>query len=384
MALNNWYFIGVTYSSALTPVAHIFKGTPALSIAEATTYSLTTDGSGTTNSDSASGMILGNSFSVGAAVGARMGMVGIWNRVLTLAEMEEQRVRPRATNGCVLLTYLGEPGTATQRDYSGYNNHGTVTGATFVDGPPLPTFSRRRLYRVRENGPPTGIQFDATSNSGYKSASSSYTWNHTCTGSNRELIVSISVVGSSGISVSSITYNSVAMTRLSSSSSGVVSVEMWGLTAPATGTNTISVTLSGACDSVGCACSFTGVNQTVSTEGANTGPGSGGAGTASVDVTTVADNDWVVASISTSDTTITSDQTERQNVSGAFGTGAMETFGPQTPAGLKTMTWSNIGAIPDRATVGVALRPVAAPSSTWMFNPGWVRGSANLIAGGWN
>lgn len=212
---------------------------------------------------------------------------------------------------------------------------------------------------------PSGIQFDAASNSGYQTAQSTYTWNHTCTGSNRHLLVGISMLSVAGSSVSGITYNGVAMTFLGAkaSVSGAIRVELWGLVAPATGTNAIAVTLSASLDSVGGAISTTGVHQTSPTEAFNSASATNvGAADATVDVTTVADNDWVLDAVATSDTTITvtGTQTQRSNVSGALGSGATGSQGPKTPPGTVTSAWTNVGALATWSIAAIALRPIAA------------------------
>lgn len=168
-----------------------------------------------------------------------------------------------------------------------------------------------------------------------------------------------------GSSVSNITYNGVnlSLIKAQASVSGAVRAELWGLAAPATGSNTIVVTLSAALDSIGGAISFTGDHQTSPTEGAASATATNvGAADATVDVTTVADNDVCVDVVATSDTAITvgAGQTSRNNVTGALGSGAMSSEGPKTPAGAVTMSWTNIDALKTWTTVAVGLRPVAA------------------------
>lgn len=209
-----------------------------------------------------------------------------------------------------------------------------------------------------------GIAFDAASNSGYQAAASSYSWNHTCTGSNRYLTVGISML-SLAQTVTSITYNGVAMTLLGNqnSVSGAARVEMWGLIAPDTGTNLIAVTLSGAIASAGNASSYTGVNQTSPIEAWNSAQATNvGAADATVNVTTVADNDWCVDIVATDDAVITvgAGQTQAGNVTGAGGSGAMSYEGPKTPAGSVTMSWANVGTLATWSIGSIALRPVAA------------------------
>ena len=234
-----------------------------------------------------------------------------------------------------------------------------------------------RLRRREPYAPLTsqllGIQFDSASNSGYQAASSSYSWSHTCSGSNRFLSVDIAVLSVLGTTVTGITYNSIALSFLGSKTSGTGSdrIETWGLIAPATGSNTIAVTLSASVASSGVAVSYTGVHQTSPTEGFNSNEGTNGGSPAdaTVDITSVANNCWIHAAVATNDTTITANQTTRNNVSGALGSGADEDFGPQTPAGTKTMSYTNVGALAPWAIAGYALRPTAASSLAVAYIP---------------
>lgn len=208
----------------------------------------------------------------------------------------------------------------------------------------------------------TDIAFDAASNSGYQAAASTYSWSHTCTGSNRFLAVDVSLL-SAGSTVTGITYNGVALSFIGAQST-VTSfgrVECWGLVAPASGTNTIAVTLSGSIASAGTAVSYTGVNQSLPTEAFNSAQATNvGAADATVTVTTVADNDWVHAAIATSDAAITAGQTSRNNVTGAGGSAADEDTGPVTPAGGQAMTYTGVGALATWAIGGYGIRPTSA------------------------
>lgn len=211
---------------------------------------------------------------------------------------------------------------------------------------------------------PVGIAFDAASNSGYQAASSGYSWSHTCTGSDRYLVVGVAML-SLAQTVSSITYNSVNLSLIGvrASVSGAARVELWGLAAPSTGSNTIAVTLSGSIASASVATSLTGVHQTSPIEGFNSAQATNvGAADATVDVTTVADNDWTVDIVATDDTAITvgAGQTQRGNVTGVGGSGAMSTEGPKTPAGSVTMNWTDVGALATWAIGSVAIRPITA------------------------
>lgn len=210
----------------------------------------------------------------------------------------------------------------------------------------------------------TGINFDNSANSGYQTVSS-YSFNVLVTNAERYLVVGVSMLSVAGSSVSGITAGAVAMTFLGaiSSATGAVRTELWGIIAPTAGTISIAVTLSAALDSIANATGFNGVHQTSPTEGLNTASATNvGAADATVNITTVADNDWVIDNVATSDTAITvgAGQTQRNNVTGALGSGAMSTEGPKTPAGAVTMSWTNIAALATWSIVAIALRPVAA------------------------
>lgn len=208
-----------------------------------------------------------------------------------------------------------------------------------------------------------GVAFDAASNSTYQTAQSSYSWSHTCTGANRFLAVDIELLSVPGTTVSSITYNGVALAFIGAKStvSGAGRVECWGLAAPASGSNTIAVTLSAAVGSAGTAVSYTGVHQTVPTEAFNSAQATNvGAADATVTVTSVADNCVIHAACATDDTSITAGNTARNNVTGALGSGADEDTGPITPATATAMSYTGVGALQTWAIAGYAIRPTTA------------------------
>jgi hypothetical protein len=237
----------------------------------------------------------------------------------------------------------------------------------------MPTYLLRKFSQHRHQAwlppsRPAGILTDATSTSGYQTADASYSWDHTCSGTDRYLVVGISMLSVAGSSVSSITYNGVSMSLLGTqaSVSGAVRVELWGLTAPDTGTHSIAVILSTALDSIGNAISFVGVHQTTSTEGvASASATNVGAADATVNVTTVADHDWVVDVVATDDTAITvgAGQVQRQNISGTLGSGAMSTEADKTPAGSVTMSWGNVAGLATWSILAIGLRPVGAAAA---------------------
>ncbi len=252
----------------------------------------------------------------------------------------------------------------------GADNNG-ATAASFWDGRidsvsfwkrVLTSGERTQLYNGGA-GLDFVVGFDAASNSGYNTADAVYSWSHTCAGN--YLTVGVAMLSVGGSSVSGITYNGDAMTllRAQASGAGAIRTELWGLVNPDQGTHDVEVTLSAALDSAAVATSYTGVHQTSPTEAANSATATNvGAADATVNVTTVADGDWVVDMVATDDAAITvgSGQTSRGNVTGTLGSGAMSTEGPKQTAGSVTMSWTDVAGLKTWSIAGVGLRPIAA------------------------
>jgi hypothetical protein len=88
----------------------------------------------------------------------------------------------------------------------------------------------------------------------------SLSWSHTVgTGSDRLLVVGVSV--ENGMSVSAVSYRGAALTFLGANSNSGFRAELWYLKSPASGTGTVSVTLSGSANMVAGAVSFFGADQ---------------------------------------------------------------------------------------------------------------------------
>lgn len=214
-----------------------------------------------------------------------------------------------------------------------------------------------------------GIGFDAAGNSGDQAATNTYSGGASWSGTNRFLAIDVSMLGA-GVTVSSMTYGGAACTFVGAIST-VTSfgrVEQWRIAssdsgAPATGSNTLVVNLSGSIEFAVEWASYTGVHQSSPTEAFNSAQATnaGSATDASVAVTTVADNCWVHAAVVANDTSISAGNTSRNNISGTLGSGANEDNGSaKTPAGGVTMSYSGMGLTTTWAIAGYAIRPVAA------------------------
>ena len=89
-------------------------------------------GTGTLDTDAAADWTMGSNQGslANGAIPYTIAWVGVWNRILTLGELQDQQFNPHVTSGCVLFSHYGWNGTGTQADWSGGVRNGTVTGAT--------------------------------------------------------------------------------------------------------------------------------------------------------------------------------------------------------------------------------------------------------------
>lgn len=218
-----------------------------------------------------------------------------------------------------------------------------------------------------------GIAFDAAGNSGDQASANTYSGSASWSGTNRMLAVDVSMLGP-GVTVSSMTYGGANCTFIGSKSTvtSLGSVESWRIcssdpSAPGTGANTLVVNLSGTLEFTVEWVSYTGVNQTSPTEGFNSAQATnaGSATDASVVITSVADNCWIHAAVVANDTSITANQTSRNNIAGTLGSGANEDNNAAvTPAGTTTMSYTGMGLTTTWAIAGYAIRPLAASGLT--------------------
>src|SRR2546426_3514810 len=188
---------------------------------------------------------------------------------------------------------------------------------------------------------------------------STTTWAHTTSGTNRVLVVGVSWANSITRTVTSVTYNNVAMTSAGAAvNAGNAGAEIFYLVAPAVGSNTVTVTLSGSANSlVGGAVTLTGVNQTTplgmfaSATGSSTTP--------SVTVTSNT-GETVIDTVSlTSSGAMTVNGTQTQQwQAGTSGRGAGST---KPGASSVPMSWTSANLAWTIGAVGV--KPVATCSS---------------------
>jgi hypothetical protein len=204
----------------------------------------------------------------------------------------------------------------------------------------------------------TAPAFDAASSLNQTTATSPWSWSHTCTGSDLILLVGVSYWWSSTPNeVTGITYNSVALTRVGgvTNTSSNRSMELWRLVSPATGSHTISVSWTNSMVGVGGAQSWTGVHQTSPL--GTFASGTGGGTTPSVDVSSATDEvviDHLALENGVSTLNVGSGQTQRWQI---LANPETDGGGSSEPgATTVTMSWStDISII--WAIGGVSLKP---------------------------
>lgn len=187
------------------------------------------------------------------------------------------------------------------------------------------------------------------------------TFEHTCSGENRGLLVGITMAEDAA-SVLSVTYNGVAMTLVGSAQrasggSGNLRAELWKLSNPASGAHDVVITLDTVTDTqiVGGAVSFSSAHQTTAsltgTPGTATGSSTTPSASAAADIGDIVID--VVASYATT-LTVHGSQNERWNVGATEGAGSTEAA---ASAGSVTMSWSASPSNP-WASIAVAVKPV--------------------------
>ena len=107
------------------------------------------------------------------------------------------------------------------------------------------------------------IAFDAASSAKAANASS-LSWSHTCSGSDRLLVVGTNAGDTTAGDrpVTGITYNGAALTKIRSDTIGLITSELWYLLNPDTGAHNIIVSYTGLnTDAQAGGISLTGVDQ---------------------------------------------------------------------------------------------------------------------------
>lgn len=189
------------------------------------------------------------------------------------------------------------------------------------------------------------IAFDAKSDGTNSGSVTSITWAHTCTGSNRVLIVAARTDNGDLYTLSA-TYNAITMTEIGRVNMPTRPQEwyyLFYLLAPATGGANVVVTATGTSGLYGSSSSYTGVTQ-VGPDGSSTNTTSSGT-SINCSITTLADNCWTFAtgfSMATpgSSHLVASTNTIERTTFASSTPGSFDNNTVITPAGTYTMYWT--------------------------------------------
>lgn len=185
------------------------------------------------------------------------------------------------------------------------------------------------------------LTVDATS-TGNQAAASPLNISHTVITSQSNLLLIVGVgIDATSASVTGVTYNSVAMTKIKQATNGSRDATLWGLIKPSTGTNTISISYSTGANIEAYGISFYGADQVTGWGATNSATGN--SQTISVDVTTTRNNSYVVDSVLTAFNAITvgGSQTQIANIpQNGWEYGGSRTTNVITQTATQTMSWS--------------------------------------------
>jgi hypothetical protein len=207
------------------------------------------------------------------------------------------------------------------------------------------------------------IAFDAVSSGATANAgATTLSFSHTvgASGTNRIMIVGVSLETIGTTQVNSITYNGVSLTLIGTITRNSIRSEMWRLLAPATGTHTVLITVSATTRFVAGAQSFTGVDQTTPHGTFQSSSGNGFAST--LTVTGSSTGELVVDVLGRDDpsnASVAAGQTQRWNQKTNKASGGGST---KPGASSVTMSWTVTGGANDWVMGAISLRPSLAPS----------------------
>ena len=217
----------------------------------------------------------------------------------------------------------------------------------------------------------SNVVFDQATTSGYQAAVSSYSFSHIVGAglANRCLVVGVSILATG--TVTGITYAGVAMTFERAEAEGVYRAEIWRLVAPATSSNTVEVTLSGASTMVVNVASYSGVDQSSPvdvTDGAHGISGGGVEFVTGAPFTTI-NQTRSVGMLATSDTSVTiaysstTASSQRATANGALGLGELADKGLIRLGLSSGMGWDGFAVGATFAIVTMALKPVQSAAT---------------------
>lgn len=225
------------------------------------------------------------------------------------------------------------------------------------------------------------VYFDNVSSSGYEASLSTYNWTHVIgTNSNRGLIVSVGIFAAG--TVSGIDVSGQAMTFVRSDTNGIYRSEIWRLVAPASGSVTITVTLSASLTSIAGAVSWWNVDQTNFID-ANAGA-NGTNDPASASITPNVNNVRIYGNLAAQTASGLRDQIGQAlkfRSEGALGTDAGAEKGIILTPASTTLQWNGLGALDSWAVSLVSIKKFTAAATNIKTFNGLAYASTKTING---
>ena len=217
-----------------------------------------------------------------------------------------------------------------------------------------------------------GIAFDSASNATSANGATSLSWIHTVgIGlSDTILVVGVDYYGGVASRVSSITYGSQSLTKLTRSNDGIRSVatEMWYLAGPAPGANNITIMMTvsvGAGNAiVADGVTFSGVDQVSPFDAFNSSITTGTHTSHSTSLTTTVADTWAIDTLTAGGTT-GGPVTPQIQTSGTYkaGFGGSSYKGPVFSAGSTSMSWTLASSGAASSQIVAALKPAPVHSA---------------------
>lgn len=256
----------------------------------------------------------------------------------------------KGTSPASLYVSLGDSGSVSSDAAMTWANNNTGSPVSnMVQGVTLyPTASGTKGLAISGQGSVSG---------GAATASGSFSLNNPA-----GTVLYVALTGNSSRTVSSVTYNGVSMSSVDRRTSGATWVEWFSLTSPATGSNTLSWTLSGTSDTTISYVSFTG--NAASPNGAVAG-GSGTSAAPSTTITTTQDNSVVLDAVYVPNTS--TKKTYEQALLWATSVGTVSSCGSretQLTAGSCTMSWQITSGAWVQSVIEVKEAVSAPPASS--------------------
>ena len=128
LTTNAWNFVAAVANTNLT--GKLYLGTLTTTVVEVAYAAGGTTGVTAYSDDSAGVFLIGNGGAHVRPIEGTIAVASYWNTALTLAQIQDQQFFPHIAANCVGFWRLNNSTTGTQYDLSGFQNNGTVTGAT--------------------------------------------------------------------------------------------------------------------------------------------------------------------------------------------------------------------------------------------------------------